>query len=112
MEFTKFISKAGTSGYVFEIKKSINNGALLWTKYFTVTDGTIAELEGEFSQKAHAFKNYKCDKHNLFYNVDLYEKSGKSSYNYHHMRLVPFTKLNKEFYNQFMADMSQASKQK
>ncbi|CAN0284819.1 unnamed protein product [Ascophyllum nodosum] len=50
----------------------------------------------------HAFKNYKCTVHNRFFGVDLYRSSGNSSgYNFHHMRLNPFTRVNPDVLDEF-----------
>ena len=95
---------AGRGNYpdiVFEVKRQVNNGALLSTKYYQLlhdgyVDVTRTGEDGKFSAKIHSFKNYICARHNLFFAVDLYSaRKGPSSegYNYHHMRLNPFTRI-------------------
>jgi hypothetical protein len=53
----------------------------------------------KMTYKAHAFKNFKCTKHNLFFSLDVYTLAG--TYNYHHMRLNPVTNINEVLMEQF-----------
>jgi len=88
---------------VYEVKRLVNNGPLVSTKYFTLINNNMQEVQGNFTQKMHAFKNYKCTNCNLFYAVDLYSPSPNSGFNYHHMRLNPFEKKNLELLKQFFS---------
>jgi len=92
--FQGFLEGKGSSDYVFEVKKQIDGGKLIFTKFFSLTEGVRSELP-EFdtfkASKVHSYKNYSCKRHNLFFGVDLY-KAGSSVYNHHHMRLFPFTR--------------------
>lgn len=93
--FRDLVSGSGNHpDLAFEIKRQVNNGPLLSTRYFSLVDGKILEVDGPFDRKAHAFKNYKCDKHNLFFGVDLYRTGSGGDYNFHHMRLNPFEHRN------------------
>ena len=97
-----FLSERGNvPGTIFEVKAQVDNGPLLSTKYYSLLDNEVVEQEGEFTQKIHAFKNYKCRAHDRFYAVDLYKAKNSSTYNRHHMRLNPFTKVNKAVLNAF-----------
>jgi hypothetical protein len=104
---------------VFEVVTQVDNGPILSTKYFKVEDNQRKEIRGEtFTQKVHAFKNYKCGSHRLFYAVNLYRPNGAGSgssvnvgSNYHHMRLNPHTKVNEAFLTQFFKETLQPSKQ-
>jgi hypothetical protein len=58
-------------------------------------------VEGSFSQKVHAFKNFKCTKHNWFFGVDLYSETKQN--NFHHMRLIPFRHINNYVLEEFLA---------
>jgi hypothetical protein len=91
--FTNFLTGKGNLPHlVFEVKKQIDNGPLISTKYYTLVADVITELEGPFVHKVHCFKNYKVG--GFFFGVDLYRVDGQTGGNYHHMRLNPFTKLN------------------
>ncbi|KAL1507046.1 hypothetical protein AB1Y20_007908 [Prymnesium parvum] len=79
---------------VFEVKKQVDNGPLISTKYFALKHDTVTEVTGPFTQKMHAFKNYKCASANLFFAVDIYRADNTTGYNHHHMRLNPFTQIN------------------
>ena len=90
--FTDFFNCVGSHpNVVFEVKRQVDGGDLLDTTNYELVGGSRREINGNFNQKIHAFKNYKCSKCNLFFSIDLYRKHGVSS-NYHHMRLNPFTK--------------------
>lgn len=103
MYFTQFYAQRGSiPGIIFEVKRQVDNGPILDTTYFELSDGERVVHPGPFSRKLHAFKNYKCTKCHLFFSVDLYTKTG--GYNSHHMRLNPFTK-NIEQLGSFLADM-------
>lgn len=88
---------------VFEVKRQVNNGPMLSTKYYQVVNNELLEVHGSYSQKLHAFKNFKCSKHDLFFGVDLYQSRNTSSYNTHHMRLNPFEHRNIEFLRTVLA---------
>ena len=94
-KFSAFVHQRGSvRGMVFEVKAQVNNGPLVSTKYYSLDNGVVSEHEGKFNQKVHAFKNYKCQAHDLFFAVDLYKADNSKTSNYHHMRLNPFTKVN------------------
>ena len=59
-----------------------------------VVDNSVVEVSGDFTAKLHAFKNYKCPKHNLFFGIDLFQAGAGSGSNLHHMRLNPFKHVN------------------
>ena len=88
-------------GFVFEVKTQIDNGPLVSNKYYTLHGSVVTEQHGKFTQKVHSFKNYKCQEHGLFYAVDLYKADNSKTYNYHHMRLNPFTKINEDVLSAF-----------
>ena len=93
--FEGFVSGNGNfPDLVFEVKKQVDNGPLISTKFFKLENDTILEATGPFTQKVHCFKNYKCVSQNLFFGVDLYRADRSTGGNYHHMRLNPFTKVN------------------
>jgi len=100
--FTKLRSREGSvPDIVFSVKRQINNRTEMVTQLFMLEDGSVTEVFGKFDNKVHAFKNYKCKKHDLFFGVDLYRASGSAGSNKHHMRLNPYTKLNDEFLSDF-----------
>jgi len=101
--FSDFLARRGHHpDVVYEVKTQVNNGPLLNTKYFQLVDSIVSEVKGPFRQKMHSFKNYKCTAHDLFYAVDLYQMDDShSGANAHHMRLVPFTKINTEVLDAF-----------
>lgn len=91
---------------VFEVKKQVNNGPMISTTYWQLLDNNIVQYtESQPTQKKHAFKNYICRSHNLFYGVDLFYSSSSSGYNTHHMRLVPYTKINDDVLRSFFDKM-------
>lgn len=85
------------TGYILEIKRQINHGPLVNTRYFRFDlAGHLVQVEKEdtnTSNKVHVFKNYVCKKHNLFFGVDVFKENSSSVYNLHHMRPNPFTNL-------------------
>ena len=93
--FRDFVQGSGHHpNLIFEVKTQVDNGPLLSTKYYTLANGTRTEVEATFTQKVHAYKNYRCPSKNLFFAVDLYRADESTGRNYHHMRLNPFTKMN------------------
>ncbi|KAI1715780.1 hypothetical protein Ddc_10848 [Ditylenchus destructor] len=100
--FRDFVNGSGDhQNIVFEVKCQIDNGPVLYTDYFQLTDNKVAQVMGPFTNKKHTFKNYKCQTHNLFYGVDVYDKGNVVGHNFHHMRLNPFTKINAELMEEF-----------
>jgi hypothetical protein len=89
---------------VFEVKRQVNNGPILSVKYFQLLDGHLVQVHGQSTQKLHAFKNYKCASHDLFYGVDLYLAGEDSGYNQHHMRLHPFEARNASIMQQLWSE--------
>ena len=103
--FRDFVQGSGHHpNLIFEVKKQVDNGPLLSTKYYQLKDGVVTEVQGPFTQKVHSFKNYKCASKDLFFGVDLYRADQSAGGNYHHMRLNPFTKLNPEILGSFFAN--------
>eukprot|EP01137_Pigoraptor_chileana_P012403 Opistho-2@64777 len=89
--FTSFKNERGSApGIVFELKTQVDNGPLLRTDYYKLVDGRRIKVSNEYHSKLHAYKNYKCTSHNLFFAVDLRSDSS-ATYNTHHMRINPFT---------------------
>lgn len=86
---------------VFEVKKQNDFGCLIWQKNFQLINNSTQEIQGNFSQKLHSFMNYKCLKHGVFFSIDLFSATEQKGYNYHHMRLNPFSKINTELLNNF-----------
>ena len=95
------MEERGSSNLIFEVQKQVNNGPLISTKYFRLSNGQRQEIEGSFSNKVHSFKNFKCNSHNLFYGINLYrETPGR---NPHQMRLNPFGHRNDSLLREFLA---------
>jgi len=93
--FKALLNKRGNfPAIVFQVKRQINNRPKMVTQYFMLKDDTITEVFVEFNNKVHAFKNYICKKHDLFFGIDLFKTTDEVGYNYHHMRLNPFLKIN------------------
>jgi len=100
-KFSDFIKGKGDyPDVVFEVKTQVNNGPLLHTKYFCLCNDEIREVHGSFTNKLHSFKNFKCPSENLFIGIDLY--TSQEGYNYHHMRLNPFTKVEPDVLRDFL----------
>jgi hypothetical protein len=90
--FVDFVASSGNHPeIIYEVKRQITNGPLLSTKFFKLTNSTLTPITGEFQHKLHAYKNYKCTVHDLYFAVDLYSATARA--NHHHMRLNPFTKV-------------------
>jgi len=92
---------------VFKVRKQINYGPDVWTKHFTLNDGKITETESA-THKIHAFKNYVCHAHNMYYEVDLFSRTG-SVRNAHHMRALASTQYGPEILR-MMADSIEVKK--
>lgn len=90
-------------GVVFEIKRQVDSGPMLSTSYKQLIRDNVVDAPGTYSQKLHAFKNYKCAVHGLFFGVDLYKASGAGGYNRHHVRLNPFQRVNEEMQARVLA---------
>ncbi|CAN0408846.1 unnamed protein product, partial [Laminaria digitata] len=57
-----------------------------------------------FTEKKHAFKNYKCAEHDRFFGVDLFRASNSTGTNFHHMRLNPFTHVHPAVLDSFLVE--------
>lgn len=103
--FTSLLSGRGHHpNVVFEVKRQIDKGPMLTTKHFQVISNAVVEVTGSFTAKMHAFKNFKCPRHSLFFGVDLFQASGAGhGSNFHHMRLNPFQHLNDSVLTRLMA---------
>jgi hypothetical protein len=97
-----FAGRGSHPDVVFEVKEQVDNGPLLSTRYWKLADGSRQQVQGPFSSKRHVYKNMKCSTHNRFYAIDLYNASNASSWNAHHMRIVPFTKVVQSVIDQFL----------
>jgi hypothetical protein len=104
--FTDLIRRSGHHpDIVYEVVKQIDNGPIVSTNYYQLEDNRIHPVSGPFTQKIHAFKNYKCTTHGFFYAVDLYRVSFTAGGNVHHMRLNPRSKIHLPFLRQFFTDV-------
>lgn len=101
--FEDFLGRSGSHPkVVYEVKLQVDNGPLLSTKYYTLLNGSIREVSGSFTQKVHAFKNYKCTKHNRFIGVDIYRSDDSAGSNSHTMRANTFTHRNDALFETFL----------
>lgn len=57
----------------------MDNGPLLDTKYYQLLDDAVVEVQGTFTRKKHAFKNYKCTAQNRFYSIGLYDATSSTT---------------------------------
>mmetsp|Transcript_12333 Transcript_12333/g.29300 ORF Transcript_12333/g.29300 Transcript_12333/m.29300 type:complete len:226 (+) Transcript_12333:46-723(+) len=81
--FADFLAARGTSEYKFKVRKQINYGKDVWTKFFELRDGKISDA-APATHKVHSFKNYVCSRCNMYYEIDLFSDHG--AVNKHHMR--------------------------
>ena len=103
IKFSSFLSQVGTEEeVVFCVKSQVDFGPLLGTKYWSLKDSIAKEESGTFTQKLHAFKNYKCATHKMFFAVDLYKASDEAGGNIHHMRPSAFTSRNDALLHEFL----------
>ena len=94
--FKSFVDATGDApGLVFQVKKQVDNGPMIWEKFFTLKDGVRAEVKGPFTQKVHSYKNYKCTDCDRFFGVDLYKDTNAVGGNYHHMRVNAYGRRNR-----------------
>lgn len=90
----------------FEVKRQVDNGPLLSTRLFKLDGGRAREVpESAVGPKIHSYKNYKCTEHKLFFGVDLRRAAAgdKAEYAAHHMRLNPFSRMNRRVLGEFLA---------
>ncbi|KAL1864014.1 hypothetical protein Daus18300_007979 [Diaporthe australafricana] len=76
-------------GFAVQLVRQVNFGPLESKRYFVPTEGDkfieISEsdlIQANF-QKLNSYKNYKCDSHNKFFELNLYQKD---PVNKHHWR--------------------------
>ncbi|ERT03291.1 hypothetical protein HMPREF1624_01598 [Sporothrix schenckii ATCC 58251] len=86
------LSNATSSIFVIQLAKQVNYGALESKRYFMPAGGDSTEfveiteqalIQANF-QKLNTYKNYKCDSHNKFFEVNVYQKDPT---NRHHWRV-------------------------
>ena len=87
---------------IFEVTRQVNNGPDLSTKYFKLMNNqhVLVEVEKNNLNKLHSYKNYKCQKHDFFFKVNLF--SERQVHNSHHMRPNPTSKISKDVLEQFV----------
>ncbi|SPQ96864.1 unnamed protein product (mitochondrion) [Plasmodiophora brassicae] len=91
---------------LIEVKRQVNNGPMMSTRYFTLEGGTRLEVpEPASHRKLHSYKNYKCPEHDRFFGVDLLARPGapQGNYNFHHMRMYPYTEINQPLLDEFFS---------
>lgn len=93
---------AAIPAVVHEVTKQVDNGPIVSTLYYQLTNDRIRQLptsDGtQYTQKIHAFKNFKWERHGMFYAINLYHPAASAAgTNFHHMRLSPQTKVNPPF---------------
>jgi hypothetical protein len=108
--FTDFVSGKGHHPnlvYRVENKPDMANKTETWTwvKHFQMINGHRVPIEGEFKQKKHAFKNFKCPVHLRFLTIDLYDAKNTVGANFHHMRPIPYTQINRNVLDEFFQDV-------
>ena len=102
-EHRSFLASEGsTPRLVYSVKEQVDHGPMISTRHFTLTDGVIDEVRGTFTEKQHAYKNYKCTTHNRFFGLDLFTADGSVSHNSHHMRVNAFTHPNEKVLRDFL----------
>ncbi|EGU72392.1 hypothetical protein IWW34DRAFT_905835 [Fusarium oxysporum f. sp. albedinis] len=78
--------------YAVQLVRQVNYGPLESKRYFIPTDGTESDfveviendlIQANF-QKVNTYKNYKCQDHNKFFEVNIYQKD---PINKHHWRV-------------------------
>ena len=62
----------GSSSFIFEVLRQVDNGPMISTKYYKLCNGVRQEVRGPFNHRVHSFKNFKCNSHNLFFGINLY----------------------------------------
>ncbi|KAK2470604.1 hypothetical protein H9L39_17115 [Fusarium oxysporum f. sp. albedinis] len=80
------------SPYVVQLVRQVNYGPLESKRYFIPTDGTESDfvevIENDLIQtnfqKVNKYKIYKCQGHNKFFGVNIYQKD---PINKHHWRV-------------------------
>jgi len=82
-------SRGNHRNVVYEVENQVDNGPLLDTKYYQLLDDAVVELQGTFTRsrissarRITAFIPLIC----------TMRPRPTTGYNYHHMRLHPFTK--------------------
>ncbi|KAK4700868.1 hypothetical protein P7C70_g5375, partial [Phenoliferia sp. Uapishka_3] len=75
--------------YIIQVVKQVNFGSVVFKKYFArdATGDWVQVTERDVVRfnfaKVNSYKNLKCSKHNLFYEVNLYQLN---PHNKHHWR--------------------------
>ncbi|TDZ20821.1 hypothetical protein Cob_v006218 [Colletotrichum orbiculare MAFF 240422] len=85
------LQESGQPTYAIQLVRQVNYGPLESKRYFISFSGlqdTYLEATEEFLiqanfQKVNSFKNYKCDHHSKFFEINLYQKD---PVNKHHWR--------------------------
>eukprot|EP01053_Blabericola_migrator_P000415 Blabericola_migrator_1__414@NODE_10_length_25093_cov_104_131184_g7_i2_p10_GENE_NODE_10_length_25093_cov_104_131184_g7_i2NODE_10_length_25093_cov_104_131184_g7_i2_p10_ORF_typecomplete_len311_score34_70L51_S25_CIB8/PF05047_16/1_3e03L51_S25_CIB8/PF05047_16/0_25_NODE_10_length_25093_cov_104_131184_g7_i2964910581 len=93
---------------VFEVKKYPLRGPQLMKRYFQILNNTVAQVrcQGHLPHKVHTFRNYICHTHKHVFAVDIYQAiQVPGQFNFHHMRLVPFTHYNAKTLTDFLYKM-------
>lgn len=72
--FNNFLKASGDApNNVFEVIRQVDNGPLLFTKYFALLQDAVVEVAlPAGARKVNTFKNFKCVEHDLFFGVNLY----------------------------------------
>ncbi|KFY48721.1 hypothetical protein V495_01088 [Pseudogymnoascus sp. VKM F-4514 (FW-929)] len=80
----RIILSEDSSAYAVQVVRQVNYGALESKRYFVSGDGGIGTnfyeitegdlIEANF-EKLNAYKNFKCDIHNKFFEFNIYQKN-------------------------------------
>jgi hypothetical protein len=106
--FNAFLRAKGHYPHVvYEVKEQVDNGPLLSTKYYTLINDRLSEIEDQrFTQKMHAFKitsvpSTTASGPSTSIHRESNEALSQAGYNYQHMRLNPFTKCDAALLDDF-----------
>jgi hypothetical protein len=72
--FNNFLKASGDApNNVFEVIRQVDNGPILFTKYFALLKDAVVEVAlPAGARRVNTFKNFKCVEHDLFFSVNLY----------------------------------------
>lgn len=91
--FAALVAHKGTNAnIVYEVKAMRNRAdAFVFSRrFYTLLNGTVSETQGVFTRRIHAYKNYWCRQHDLWFSIDLFaqlDDSTESARQKHHMRM-------------------------
>jgi hypothetical protein len=105
-KFDNFMKGTGSCpDDVFKVITKVSFGPTVSTKFYELNEGQRTLVEGDFTESRVAYRNYVCDSHKRFYEINLFARGHPGDRLNHRIRLVPTEMRNEALLEEFFAEV-------